>query len=76
MKIEKKIIPETRTTKKKGQSKYPFSEMKVGDAIEVEEGKRYSMSTLARSFALKQLPEWKFTVRKDEIGKLYCYRIK
>lgn len=76
MKIEKKTIPKTRTTKKKGQTKYPFAEMEVGKAFKVEYEKRYSVSTLASSFAKRQSPEWKFTVRKDENGELYCYRIK
>ena len=76
MNIERKKIPKVRTTKKKGQSKYPFAEMNKGDAMKIDPIKRYSISTLAHSFAKRQLPEWKFSVRKDENGELYCYRIE
>lgn len=76
MKIEKNIPMVRNPSKKKGRSKYSFSEMKVKDSFMVPDGKRFSVSTLAKRFGNTQIPRWEFAVHTDLLGHLRCWRVK
>ena len=84
MKIDHNVPPPARsadrargyTTAKRGQSKYKFAEMRVGDSFLIEDGKRHSVGTLAKKFGESQNPSWRFTVRPDHEGKLRCWRVR
>lgn len=75
MKIDKEVgMPKKRTTLKKGQSKYPLKSMEVNDSFELDENKRFSVNVIARKYGMESGKE--FTVRRDENGKMRCWRIK
>ncbi len=87
--IDKKVKINKAPSAKLGRSKYPFADMKVKDSFVVEEGKRYSVSTLAHRFAQSKQetnekgketsPAWEFevkTVLEEGERKLRCIRIK
>lgn len=64
---------------KRGQSKYPFDKMKVGDSFAIEEGKRYSVATLVKRYGDAQEPKQEFSVKLFEMSgeaKLRCIRTK
>lgn len=76
MNIEKNIPITRATSKKKGKSKYQFQDMAIGDSFIIEDNKRYSVSTIARRFAINQKPEWQFTVTRYQDERLRCMRVK
>lgn len=80
IKVDKKIKNMKKAPSAKlGTSKYPFAKMEVNNSFIVDEGKRYSVSTLAHRFAQSQDPTWEFevkTVLEDGNRILRCIRIK
>ena len=74
-KIEKGIPLPKNTRGRK--LKYPFAEMEVGDSFDCGEykyNKAGSVSTSARTWAMKNKKEWKFRVAKTEYNTLRIWR--
>ncbi len=75
MSIQNNIpIPKKRTSAKLGQCKYDFAKLKVEQSFPVDEKKRFSVATLAKRYGDKQNPKKEFTVRRDDSGKMRCWR--
>ena len=58
---------------KRGEPRYPWGEMKIGDSIEVENKKIYNIQQNATEWAKRNNKKWYFTSRKtgENVGRIW-----